>query len=93
MSRLTASELMAWGLANLWKEVREGGYAVRHGRQPVNDFHNRGQPGDDTENRADLKLPNFFEQAFPILYPYGEGGIEGNQGTPIDFSKHVKWSL
>ena len=93
MSRLTASELMAWGLANLWKEGREGGYAVRHGHQPVNDFRNRGQPGDDMENGADLKLPNFFEQAFPILYPYGEGGIESNQGTPIDFSEHVKWSL
>jgi hypothetical protein len=38
MSNVTASELMRWGLANMWKDGREGGYAVRHGRQPVSDF-------------------------------------------------------
>ena len=38
LSKVTASELMAWGLPNLWKQDEEGGYAVRHGRQPVNEM-------------------------------------------------------
>jgi len=70
-SKLTASELMMWGLANLWKEGREGGYFVWHGKQPVNDF---GHPraGDDP---CPAKRLNFFARAFPGLFPYGEGGI------------------
>jgi hypothetical protein len=32
MSMLTASELVAWGLANLWKEDKEDGYAIQHGQ-------------------------------------------------------------
>ena len=38
MSTMTANEMMLWGLANLWKEGKDGGYAVRHGQQPVQDF-------------------------------------------------------
>ncbi|KAJ3511695.1 hypothetical protein NLJ89_g3948 [Agrocybe chaxingu] len=38
LSKLSANELMLWGLANLWEEGKEGGYAVRHGRKPVRDF-------------------------------------------------------
>ena len=35
---VSANELMMCALSNLWKEGREGGYAVQHGRQPVSDF-------------------------------------------------------
>jgi len=86
-SKLTASELMTWGLANLWKEGREGGYFVRHGKQPVNDF---GCPcaGDDP---CPAKRLNFFARAFPGLFPYGEGGIEGE--PTVDFAEHIRWAL
>src|ERR1700722_3169554 len=29
---------------------------------------------------------NLFEKAFPCLYPYGMGGIEGDQPVTVDFS-------
>ncbi|KIM57496.1 hypothetical protein SCLCIDRAFT_10447 [Scleroderma citrinum Foug A] len=32
MTSMTANELTLWGLANLWKDGKEGGYAVRHGQ-------------------------------------------------------------
>ena len=88
MSKLTASELMIWALSNLWKQGKEGGYFIWHGQQPVNDF---GHPCADEP--CTPKCLNFFARAFPGLFPYGEGGIEGDQEVPVDFSKHIWWSL
>ena len=89
VSSVTANELMKWGLANLWKDGREGGYAVRHGRQPVSDFPPRGTG--DSECPADQ--PNFFEKAFPCLYPFGRGGLESPRPVPLGFPEHIRWSL
>jgi hypothetical protein len=36
---------------------------------------------------------NLFEKAYPYLYPYGVGGIEGDQPSPLDFQKHIRWAL
>ena len=70
--------MMLWGLANLWTEGREGGYSVRHGRRPVSDF---GQPRRSEVEAENLEAdrPNFFEKAFPCLFPYGCGGIEADR--------------
>ena len=38
LSKVTTNELMTWGLNNLWKEGKEGAYAICHGHQPVSDF-------------------------------------------------------
>ena len=88
MSRLSANELMIWALANLWKEGQEGGYLIRHGRKPVRDF------GDShTGTDANPSRHNFFERAFPCLFPYGLGGIEGDHEVGLDFMEHVGWAL
>lgn len=79
---------MKWGLTNLWKDGHEGGYAIRHGRQPVSDFPPREG---DTEDAMDR--PNFFEKAFPCLYPYGWGGLESRRPVSLDFPEHIRWSL
>ena len=93
MSRLTANEMMAWGLTNLWKEGREGGYSIRHSRRPVNDFGQPWQDLSDHDTNIDLDKPNFFEKAYPILFPYGHSGIEADQESPVNFSDHIKWAL
>lgn len=86
LTRLTASDLLLWGLSNLWKSGKEGGYAARHGQEPVNDFgRRRDENGEST--------PNLFERAFPCLFPYGVGGIEGEQVVPVEFREHVQWAL
>jgi len=77
---------MLWGLSNLWKE--EGGYSVRHGRHPVNDF-GRPQRGE----AVDPERPNFFEKAYPCLFPYGVGGPEADRPVEVDFRDHIKWAL
>lgn len=88
LTNLSAKELMSWGLANLWQEGGEGTYAVRHGKKPVSDF-GRPLPGEDIE----MDRPNFFEKAFPCLFPYGYGGIEADRVVEVNFSSHVRWAL
>jgi hypothetical protein len=87
--------MMLWGLSNLWKEGEEGGYAVRHGRQLVSDF-GRPRTGDNSSNSeviADGDRPNYFERAFPCLFPYGVGGLEADRQVEVDFRDHIKWAL
>ncbi|KAG1865004.1 hypothetical protein DFJ58DRAFT_838742 [Suillus subalutaceus] len=89
MSRLAASEMITWGLANLWNEGKEGGYAVQHGQKPVSDF----PPNPNEHGKQGEEHHNFFEKAFPCLFPYGEGGIEATQAVKVDFGEHVRWVL
>ncbi|QRV95124.1 Helitron helicase-like domain at N-terminus [Ceratobasidium sp. AG-Ba] len=92
LSKLTSNELMAWGLRNMQsqdvKNRSEWGYAVRYGA-PVNTF---GQPPKG-KGPADPNRRNFWEAAFPILYPYGVGGIESDRPSQVSFLEHVRWSL
>lgn len=80
----------------MWKEGNEGAYGVRHGRQPVSDFPPREPSSGDTP-ASDAECPsmrsNFFEKAFPCLYPYGCGGIEAPRPVSLGFRNHVQWSL
>ena len=95
LTKLTANETMLWGLANLWKNDQEGGYLVRHGGQPVNDFgFPQRREGETSQKKTyDPNLPNLFEKAFPCLFPYGRGGIEATRETDVDFREHVRWAL
>lgn len=81
---------MVWGLSNLWKEGQEGGYLVRHSRRPANDF---GQPRRGEQLPVDTECPNFFEKAYPCLFPHGLGGLEADRPVEVDFRDHVKWAL
>ncbi|KAL1762116.1 hypothetical protein FB107DRAFT_285550 [Schizophyllum commune] len=89
LHKMSASELLAWGLANLWLEGEEGGYIVRHGSRFVSDF---GPGGRRQRREADFtvgdhhKEENFFEKAYPMLFPYGRGGLEATR-------RHVRWCM
>ncbi|KAI6024012.1 hypothetical protein BKA83DRAFT_4492704 [Pisolithus microcarpus] len=61
MSSITACEMMAWGLMNLWEEGREGTYAVWHGDQPVSDFSHARRNSQDVGELTTQKETNFFE--------------------------------
>ncbi|KIK29098.1 hypothetical protein PISMIDRAFT_6979 [Pisolithus microcarpus 441] len=93
MSSITAREMMAWGLSNLWEEGKEGAYAVRYGNQPVSDFGCARRNGKDVEEPPTEKETNFFECAYPCLFPYGEGGIEQHRDVLVEFADHIRWTL
>jgi hypothetical protein len=87
MSKMSANDMMAWGLANLWKEGKEGVYGIRPGRQPISDFPSINNDNEDEDE------PNFFERAFPCLFPYGRGGMEARRPRPISLRDHVQWAI
>ncbi len=92
---MTANEMMLWGLQNLWNDSGEGGYSIRHGTRPVSDF-GRSRRGDGNAPEAEQPVQvqaNYFERAFQCLFPYGRGGIEGEQPVQVDFREHAQWCL
>lgn len=95
LSKMTANDMMLWGLQNMWKTSGEGGYSVRHGREPVSNF---GRPPGSgprgSNNAAPVALrPNYFERAFPCLFPCGVGGLEGLQSAQLSLAEHTQWTL
>jgi hypothetical protein len=92
LSKVSSNDLMEWGLQNMQKDANssynEFGYAIRYGA-PVNTF---GQPPRD-QGPADPARRNFWEAAFPLLYPYGVGGIENDRPVQLSLNDHTRWSL
>ena len=94
LSKITANELMAWGLKNMWVCGQEGAYAVGHSQDPVSDWPQHPRNGDDQSDELDPSAQhNFFEKAFPCLFPYGLGGLEACCPVEVDFCNHIKWLL
>lgn len=89
LSQVSMMELMQWGLANLSSASSESRYLVRHGRQPVSDF----KPKAREAGSEDIHESNFWEKAFPTLFPYGQGGIEAIRAVNVPFLEHVQWLL
>ncbi|KAH9917576.1 hypothetical protein B0H21DRAFT_781837 [Amylocystis lapponica] len=73
---------MQWGLANLASDAQDHAYVVQHGRQAISQAHISNPDG-----------PNFWEKAFPVLFPYGTGGIEADRPSNVSFIGHVRWLL
>ncbi|KAF7349988.1 ATP-dependent DNA helicase [Mycena venus] len=90
LSKLSTNEMMIWGLQNMWKENKEGAYAVCHGRRPVNDF---GKPRASDPEPADPDRPNFLNRHFRVSFPYGKGGLEADRRVELSFGDHIKWAL
>ena len=84
LTRTPSSDLMAFALANLNDATKEGGYAVRHGNVPLNDF------GETVEG---LGGRNPLAAAFPVLFPYGVGGIEAPRTVKVSLKEHARWAL
>ena len=91
LSDLTSEELLSQALQNTWDDGQEGGYLIRPGSRPMRDF-GRSRP-DNQAAIPNADKGNLFEKAFPALYPYGVGGIEADQPTPLEFREHVQWAL
>ncbi|KAJ3819151.1 hypothetical protein F5880DRAFT_1490155, partial [Lentinula raphanica] len=79
---------MKWALSRLSEDEGdwEGMYAVRHGGRPVRDLMRQPKLGKDVND-------DFFEKAFPVLFPYGEGGLERERPTKVDSTTLVRRAL
>ena len=84
LQKLSLDDQMKYAMANI--EDREGGYVVRHGLKAISEFGRR------REGYSDPRF-NPLAAAFPILFPYGIGGIEEQRKRTIGFTEHVRWAL
>lgn len=85
---LSASEVELQGMVNAWTESIEGGYAIRPGTEPARDFGITHATNDDPAG-----YPNYWEKAFPLLFPYGCGGPEGARPNFVDLRQHIRWLM
>ena len=84
LTRVSTSELMSYVLANLFDTSQEGGYAIRHSMSAINDFG---------ENATLTGALNPLAAAFPILFPYGVGGVEAERPIKVSLRDHSRWAL
>jgi hypothetical protein len=68
--------------------LREGGYAVRHGGF-AQDFGRLPSSNDQIEYAKEN--PSVY--TFPVLFPYGLGGLEAKRRVAVSFSEHIQWCL
>ncbi|KAF8416207.1 hypothetical protein L210DRAFT_3656731 [Boletus edulis BED1] len=74
LNEVSMDERMKYALAN--QQDSEGGYIVRHGVKPLSEFGTgRGDRTAPTENP--------LAAAYPVLFPYGIGGIEAKRERKI----------
>ncbi|KAB5588280.1 Vacuolar membrane-associated protein IML1 [Ceratobasidium theobromae] len=93
MSKVSAEQTLLYGLVNLANSGGEGGYAVRHSRTAVNEFPERKPRASGSGTETSPASKNYSVYAFPYLYPYGEGGIEGDREVPVSATEHVRCNL
>ena len=55
---------------------------AQHSQKPVRDFPSKESPE-----------INYWERSFPILYPYGTGGIESPRPVKLSLLEQTRWSL
>ncbi|KIO04732.1 hypothetical protein M404DRAFT_25843 [Pisolithus tinctorius Marx 270] len=86
LTRVPTSELMlmAQALANFNDNTQEGGYVVRHGNTPINDFP------PSTQSHT---MHNPLGAAFLVLFPYGRGAIEAERPVNLSLREHCKWAM
>ena len=84
LTRVSISELMSYVLVNLFDTSQEGRYAIRHSMSAINDF------GKNANLTGAL---NPLSAAFPILFPYGIGGIEAEWPIKVSLRDHTRWAL
>lgn len=61
---LTTKDMMTWALSNTEENSKEFAYAVWYRNKPVSTFGAMCNSNEDPSNKE-----NYFEKAFPILYP------------------------
>ena len=84
LTDLSVDEQMKYVLANT--QEREGGYAVRHGTHPLSEFGNGG-------GKYEMPALNPIAAAYPVLFPYGVGGMEADRPQLISFDEQACWAL
>ncbi|KAF7318776.1 ATP-dependent DNA helicase [Mycena chlorophos] len=69
---------------------RQADFGIRPGNAFVNEYA-REENGRRTDGGA--AEPNHLLGAFPVLFPYGMGGLEVDRMEDVGYQAHVRWCL
>ncbi|KAF9238950.1 hypothetical protein BU15DRAFT_88188 [Melanogaster broomeanus] len=83
LDQVSLDECMKFALANM--QGSEGGYVVRHGLRPVSEFGTSRHGGHQPAPKQ-----NPLAAAYPILFPYGIGGVEMEREHTALLSAHIQ---
>ncbi|KAF8425808.1 hypothetical protein L210DRAFT_3615050 [Boletus edulis BED1] len=84
LDELSIDERMKYALANL--QEQEGGYVIRYGNVPISEFGSG-------KGKHQAPLLNPLAAAYPVLFPYGIGGVEEKRELTVGFDEHIRWAL
>jgi uncharacterized protein YfiM (DUF2279 family) len=84
---------MESAIKNLRKDIGqqislEGGYLVKPGSF-ARDFGR--PPPDGSPQESEYQNPSAY--TFPLLFPYGVGGLEDARSVSVSFTEHARWCL
>ena len=82
---------MAHALANVARDDKEDGWAVKRSSDFINEYPRKTSDGILTEGSAEN--PNHLLGSFPCLFPYGMGGYEVQRAVKVTYEAHARWSL
>ncbi|KAJ7101428.1 hypothetical protein B0H15DRAFT_943753 [Mycena belliarum] len=85
------NDLFAHAFANVAEGRVYKDFAIRKSSAFVNEYPRL----DDQNQRFDggPDNPNLMLGAFPVLFPYGQGGIEVGRSIVVPYESHVRWAL
>ncbi|KAJ3562467.1 hypothetical protein NP233_g9554 [Leucocoprinus birnbaumii] len=90
---LTDADLTSAAMANTAsRSTSQTQYRIHRGRQFVNEYPHI-HPDTGKRYEGEPSNPNHILGAFPMLFPYGLGGIETDREVKVPYEAHVRWAL
>ncbi|TFK69980.1 hypothetical protein BDN72DRAFT_870513 [Pluteus cervinus] len=86
------NDLMAHALANTANEQSIKEFAIRRGSAFVNEYA-RLDPNTQLRTDGGPSNTNHLLGAFPVLFPYGQGGFEVERTVNVPYEQHARWAL
>lgn len=85
------NEVLAHALANITRNDRTEGWAIKRSSDFVNEYPRLTPEGKHCAGTPEN--PNHLLGSFPTLFPYSEGGFEVDRLTPVSYHAHSHWAL
>ncbi|KAF8263824.1 hypothetical protein EI94DRAFT_1703716 [Lactarius quietus] len=86
-SDITEHEILASALANITREDKAEGWAVRRSSDFVNEYPRK--TADSVFFEGTTENPNHLLGSFPCLFPYGHSGFKVNRLSPVSYQAHA----
>ncbi|KAJ7081407.1 hypothetical protein B0H15DRAFT_924257 [Mycena belliarum] len=85
------NDILAHGLSNATRPGVQKDFFIRKSSAFVNEYPRLDEEGQRSDGGP--ANPNHMLGAFPVLFPYGMGGLEVKREQDVPYEAHVRWAL